>query len=53
MTRFRSLPDKERAKVRFIHLNHTNPALRPQSEARRIIEAAGFRVAEEEERFVL
>jgi pyrroloquinoline quinone biosynthesis protein B len=47
--RFRNLPAEERAKIRFIHLNHTNPALRPNSEARRTIEANGFRVAEEME----
>ena len=50
MKRFSSLPASERAKVRFIHLNHTNPALVPDSEARRRIEERGFRVAEQGER---
>ncbi len=50
MERFAGLPASERAKVRFIHLNHTNPALRPDSEARRTILENGFRVAEEMER---
>ncbi len=50
MRRFASLPARERAKVRFIHLNHTNPALLQGSPARRAIEAAGFKVAEEMER---
>ncbi|MEE9270242.1 MAG: MBL fold metallo-hydrolase [Candidatus Krumholzibacteria bacterium] len=50
MRRFASLPEKERGKIRFIHLNHTNPALYPDSEARRTIERNGFRVAEEMER---
>ena len=49
MERFSELPAAERAKVRFIHLNHTNPALWPETEARRAIEANGFRVAEEGE----
>ncbi len=49
MDRFAVLPDAEKAKVRFIHLNHTNPALWPDSEARRTIEANGFQVAEEGE----
>jgi pyrroloquinoline quinone biosynthesis protein B len=53
MRRFAPLPATERAKVRFIHLNHTNPALRPDSAERRRIEAAGFRVAEEGERVEL
>jgi pyrroloquinoline quinone biosynthesis protein B len=46
MKRFEALPRAERAKIRFIHLNHTNPALRPDSAARRQIERAGFHVAE-------
>ncbi|NNF58482.1 MAG: pyrroloquinoline quinone biosynthesis protein PqqB [Rhodothermaceae bacterium] len=49
MARFAALPEAERAKVRFIHLNHTNPALWPGTEARRTITASGFRVAEESE----
>jgi pyrroloquinoline quinone biosynthesis protein B len=50
MERLSGLPAVERRKVRFIHLNHTNPALRQDSEARATIEARGFRVAEELER---
>jgi pyrroloquinoline quinone biosynthesis protein B len=38
--------------VRFIHLNHTNPALH-ESDVRRAIEARGFRIAEEGERLGL
>jgi len=53
MQRFAALPASERAKVRFIHLNHTNPARFPGSEARRAVEAGGFRVAEEMERVCL
>lgn len=47
LQRFSSLPVSERAKIRFIHLNHTNPALRAESKARQAIVAAGFGVAEE------
>lgn len=50
MLRFASLPAKERAKARFIHLNHTNPALRADSDARAAIEAAGMNVASEGDR---
>ncbi|MGH9456447.1 MAG: MBL fold metallo-hydrolase [Thermoanaerobaculia bacterium] len=53
LARFASLPPEERAKIRFIHLNHTNPALDPESEARRAVERAGMRVAEEGERIPL
>ncbi len=49
MDRLADRPAAERAKVRFIHLNHTNPALDPKSDARREIERRGFRVAEEGE----
>lgn len=47
MERFASLPESERVKIRFIHLNHTNPALRPDSNASREIIRRGFRVAKE------
>ena len=50
MNRLQSQPDSVRARVRFIHLNHTNPALDPDSEARREIDRRGYRVAEEGER---
>ncbi len=49
MQRLAPLPAGERAKVRFIHLNHSNPAQREGPE-RREIEARGFRVAAENER---
>ena len=47
MYRLAPLPAAERAKVRFIHLNHTNPALLPGSAAAREIHSKGFRVARE------
>lgn len=50
MERFATLPAKEKSKIRFIHLNHTNPALIPNSEAWRAIESAGFHLAVEGER---
>ncbi|MBT8484711.1 MAG: pyrroloquinoline quinone biosynthesis protein PqqB [Phycisphaerales bacterium] len=50
MTRLAPLPAAERAKIRFIHLNHTNPALDAASAASRRIETAGFRVARQGER---
>lgn len=53
MDRFSGLPEGERAKIRFIHLNHTNPALWADSPARKMIENRGFRVAEELERVKL
>lgn len=43
------LPEAERAKVRFIHLNHTNPALTDNGEAARAIEARGYGIARQGE----
>jgi len=49
MERLAPLPPSERGKVRFIHLNHTNPAQRQGAE-RAEIGACGFGVADEGER---
>jgi pyrroloquinoline quinone biosynthesis protein B len=53
MQRLASLPTAEKSKVRFIHLNHTNPALQPGSSAGQEIAKAGFHLAQEGERFAL
>lgn len=46
MQRFQNLPSSERAKIYFIHLNHTNPVLVKGHSSRNSLEAAGFHVAE-------
>ena len=46
---FSSLEKSERDKIRFIHLNHTNPALQLDSEAAGRIKKAGMHVAEQGE----
>jgi pyrroloquinoline quinone biosynthesis protein B len=51
MTLFGSLPVKEKSKVHFIHLNHTNPALGEGSKAQRTIRDKGFDLAREGERY--
>ena len=53
MNRLGKLAPELRKRVRFVHFNHTNPALRPQSEAHRSIENAGFGVAKQGERLAL
>lgn len=53
MARFSSLPPHERAKIRFLHLNHTNPALILDSAAWRNLHNAGLFVAQEGEQFEL
>ncbi len=50
LSRLAKLPAAERAKVRFIHLNHTNPALHPDSAATRTIRSAGSNLAKQGEK---
>ncbi|MEQ1832252.1 MAG: MBL fold metallo-hydrolase [Candidatus Eisenbacteria bacterium] len=45
LARFATLPPAARARVRFIHLNHTNRAALAGSRERRQVEAAGAHVA--------
>ncbi len=47
MARFAALPAAEKAKIRFIHMNHTNPLIDPYSDERRALFKAGFEIAEE------
>jgi len=45
MDRMADLSDSERAKIHFIHLNHTNPTLDPESGETRNVLDAGFHLA--------
>jgi len=49
LARLAALPARQRRKVRFIHLNHTNPAARAGTPERRAVERAGMAVAREGE----
>ena len=49
MNRFGNLPAGEKTKIRFIHFNHTNPVLNPESNARQFVIKNGFRIAAEGE----
>ncbi len=51
--RWDKLPAETRAKVYFIHLNHTNPLLDPESAASRATRAAGYRIARRGQKFQL
>lgn len=53
MELFNGLDERNRQKIHFIHLNHSNPALNPLSDERKIIVDAGYRIAEEQFVFVL
>ncbi len=45
MALFNSLSDKDKAKVYFIHFNHTNPLLFPRTEESKAVKAAGYKIA--------
>ena len=53
VARFAPLPAAERDKVFFTHLNHTNPAADPASDAARSVRDTGMHVLDEERRFDL
>ena len=53
MEMLKSLDIPSRAKIRFIHLNHTNPALDQNTNAYEDIEKAGYKLAREGERICL
>jgi len=50
---FDSLSAEEKAKIYFIHFNHTNPVLQKESEARTEVEKRGYHVAREGQVFDL
>lgn len=53
MDLLQGLPAEERARVRFIHYNHTNPIRDPESAASREVIARGFGIAREGDRHCL
>jgi pyrroloquinoline quinone biosynthesis protein B len=53
MTLFGNLSPEEKKKIVFIHFNHTNPALNPESEQTKEILKNGFLIARINDRFEL
>ena len=53
MALLEDLPASEKAKVYFIHLNHTNPLWDPNSEASKTVKSKGFNIAREGQIFEL
>ena len=53
LERLAALPESERSKVRFLHLNHTNPALDATSGEAIEILSRGFHITKESERIEL
>ena len=51
LLRFQALNPQERNKVHFIHLNHTNPAMNPNSAAASAIRRSGMHLAEQGRRY--
>ncbi len=47
LERFKPLPDSEKSKINFIHFNHTNPLLWPESLEYSAVMEAGYHVAKE------
>lgn len=46
LDRFKALPTSEKEKITFIHFNHTNPVLDPDSDATRRVLEAGFNIGQ-------
>ena len=53
MERFAPLTNTEREKIRFIHMNHTNPLHAPDGSERQSVIKAGFKIAGEGEKVCL
>ncbi len=53
MARFANLSKANKAKIYFIHFNHTNPVLDPQSTQSHQVEASGFHIARFQQEFEL
>ncbi len=51
LKRFSKLPASEKAKIHFIHFNHTNPLINPDSKASQQVLNAGMHIARGFERF--
>lgn len=53
MTRLKDAATQVKNKVYFIHMNHTNPLLNPESNATKQVLVAGFRISRKGQRFSL
>jgi pyrroloquinoline quinone biosynthesis protein B len=53
LSRFDHLPAADKQKIRFIHFNHTNPLLSPDSDAFKKVVTSGYGVAEFLEKIAL
>ena len=53
LEKFKGLKDKEKSKIIFIHFNHTNPLLDPNSEESQIVLDKGFKIGRINDVFAL
>ena len=50
---FKYLPEKEKSKIHFLHFNHTNPLLDPESTQTKDLLIKGFKIAKMGDTFKL
>ncbi|WP_425409590.1 MBL fold metallo-hydrolase [Hyphococcus sp.] len=53
MERFENMPHREKQKIWFIHMNHTNPLLIPDAPERSLVESKGYNNASESAEYCL
>jgi len=53
LEKFKDLNDKDKSKIVFIHFNHTNPLLYPNSEESQIVLDKGFKIGRINDVFAL
>ncbi|ARV08994.1 pyrroloquinoline quinone biosynthesis protein PqqB [Winogradskyella sp. PC-19] len=53
LKRFKNLTSKDKSKVHFIHFNHTNQLLQPNSEAQKQVKILGYNIAQQGQIFDL
>ena len=53
MQLFQNLSESEKSKIHFIHLNHTNPLINPQSPQSKEVTTKGFNIARFQQQFKL
>lgn len=46
LNKFKDLDETEKNKVIFIHFNHTNPVINPNSEEAKLVKSKGFKIGE-------
>ena len=53
MEKFKGLPESEKSKIHFIHFNHTNPVINPDSEESKTVVESGYNITRINQKFQL